>query len=70
MEFFKTKICFIFLSKVLNLYFKILFLYLESMMMMMTLCLQAVLLSANMKARELKEGAMSILVKPHIFRMF
>lgn len=70
MEFFKTKICFIFISKVLNLYFKILFLYLESMMMMMTLCLQAVLLSANMKARELKEGAMSILVKPHIFRMF
>ena len=73
MEFFKTKICFIFISKVLNLYFKILFLYRESMMMMMMmmiLCLQAVLLSANMKARELKEGAMSILVKPHIFRMF
>ena len=71
MEFFKTKICFIFISKVLNLYFKILFLYRESMMMMMMmmiLCLQAVLLSANMKARELKEGAMSIFTFSECFR--
>lgn len=69
MEFFEAKICSIFISKVLNLYFKILFLYHESMMMMMILCLQAVLLSADMKARALKEGAISVLVKPHIFRM-
>lgn len=39
------------------------------MMMMTILCLPAVLLSADMKVRKLKEGAISVLVKPHSFRM-